>query len=54
MKYILGRFRIRTRLRNILAHGYDTIDHWILWAAVVRHLPTLRSEADGLIQGFEA
>ncbi|MGH8021482.1 MAG: HepT-like ribonuclease domain-containing protein [Opitutaceae bacterium] len=38
-------------LRNILAPGYDTIGHRILWAAVVQHLPTLKAEVHALIHG---
>ena len=27
--------------RNIIAHGYDSIDERILWAAIEKHLPDL-------------
>jgi uncharacterized protein with HEPN domain len=27
--------------RNILAHGYDIIDHEIVWEAITTHLPIL-------------
>jgi uncharacterized protein with HEPN domain len=37
-------------LRNLLAHGYDSIDHRILWAAVVNHLPQLKREIDQLLR----
>jgi uncharacterized protein with HEPN domain len=38
-------------LRNILSHGYDSVDHRILWAAFVDHLPRLKTEIDRLIRG---
>ena len=28
--------------RNILVHGYDVIDHEIVWAAIEKHLPKLK------------
>lgn len=28
-------------LRNLLAHGYDSVDYRILWSAVTDHLPKL-------------
>ena len=36
-------------LRNILSHGYDSIDHRILWAAATDHLPLLKHEIERLI-----
>lgn len=36
-------------LRNLLAHGYDAIDHRILWSAVTLHLPRLRKEVSRLL-----
>lgn len=37
-------------LRHILAHGYDSVDHRILWAAAVGHLPLLKTEVDQLLR----
>jgi uncharacterized protein with HEPN domain len=31
-------------MRNILAHGYDAIDHDILWDAALNKLPVLHGE----------
>ncbi len=28
-------------LRNIIAHGYDVVDHLILWDVIENHLPSL-------------
>ena len=36
-------------LRNLLAHGYDAIDHRILWGAVILHAPLLKQEVDRLL-----
>jgi len=36
-------------LRNLFAHGYDAIDHRILWSAVTLHLPLLRQEVSRLL-----
>ncbi|MBU4316269.1 MAG: DUF86 domain-containing protein [Proteobacteria bacterium] len=35
--------------RNILIHGYDTVDEMIVWDAVEKHLPLLISEAQKLL-----
>jgi uncharacterized protein with HEPN domain len=37
--------------RNVIAHGYDAIDHEIVWDVVVNHLPALRDEVDELLAG---
>ena len=36
-------------MRNRVIHGYDRIDHEIVWGAIVRHLPVLQSEIEGLL-----
>ena len=35
--------------RNILAHGYDAIDHEIVWQLIQTDLPTLLSVAESLL-----
>jgi len=35
--------------RNVLVHGYETIDDAIVWATVINHLPILLSEVETLI-----
>ncbi len=35
--------------RNILIHGYDTVDERIVWSAIERHLPVLISEIRELL-----
>lgn len=36
-------------MRNRVIHGYDRIDNVIVWGAVVKHLPKLKSEVNDLI-----
>lgn len=36
-------------LRNVLAHGYDTLEHEILWDVVVNKLTPLRCEIERLL-----
>lgn len=35
--------------RNLLAHGYDVVEHAILWAAIEKSLPTLKAELQELM-----
>ena len=35
--------------RNKISHGYDQIDHAIIWGIVIKHLPTLKSEIEKLL-----
>lgn len=35
--------------RNILAHGYDSIDQHLVWDAVQNHLPFLSEDVERLI-----
>ena len=36
--------------RNLLAHGYDIVDHEILWAAIQSNIDTLVTELGGLLE----
>ncbi|MFH1497676.1 MAG: HepT-like ribonuclease domain-containing protein [Verrucomicrobiota bacterium] len=36
-------------MRNVLAHGYDAVDHRILWNAVTSRLPLLKDEVARLL-----
>lgn len=36
-------------LRNVLIHGYDTIKLDLIWTIIRTNLPTLRSEAQSLL-----
>jgi len=35
--------------RNILIHGYDTVDEVIVWKAIVNHLPILVKEINEIL-----
>ncbi len=37
-------------MRNRVIHGYDKIDNEIIWGTIIRHLPTLKLEIDGLLE----
>jgi uncharacterized protein with HEPN domain len=36
-------------LRNLLAHGYDVVDHRVVWSVVQLHLPLLKTEVARLL-----
>jgi uncharacterized protein with HEPN domain len=36
-------------LRNVLIHGYSRVDHEIVWAVLMEHLPQLISRMEPLI-----
>ena len=38
--------------RNILIHGYDTVDEMIVWDAAENHLPLLKIEIESLLNKF--
>ncbi|MEO8123952.1 MAG: DUF86 domain-containing protein [Burkholderiales bacterium] len=35
--------------RNVLIHGYDLIDHRIVWNAIVEEVPALLSQVEALL-----
>lgn len=37
-------------LRNIIAHGYDIVDHDILWKIIQVDLPLLKSEVNNFLE----
>lgn len=36
-------------LRNRIIHGYDSVSDEIVWAVVIKHLPTLQTEIELLL-----
>jgi uncharacterized protein with HEPN domain len=36
-------------MRNRVIHGYDRIDHEIVWGTIIRHLPVLQAEIEDLL-----
>ena len=39
--------------RNILIHGYDLVDHGVVWDVIETHLPLLRREVQDLLSRGE-
>ena len=37
-------------MRNRVIHGYDKIDNEIIWGAIVRHLPKLKTEIENFLK----
>jgi len=35
--------------RNKISHGYDQVDHTVIWGIVINHLPVLKSEIEKLL-----
>ena len=35
--------------RNKISHGYDNVNHTIIWGIVIKHLPILKSEVEKLL-----
>ena len=35
--------------RNILIHGYDLVDHEVVWDVIETHLPVLRQQVQALL-----
>jgi uncharacterized protein with HEPN domain len=40
--------------RNILIHGYDIVDHDVVWDVVQNDLPVLKAEVEKLLPGSSA
>lgn len=38
--------------RNVLVHGYEAIDHQIVWQTIQQHLPVLQRQAEILLAKF--
>lgn len=39
--------------RNVLVHGYATVDDARVWSIVEQHLPTLRAAVDALLEELD-
>lgn len=40
--------------RNYLIHGYDSLNHEIIWGIVMRHIPVLKQEVIALLTSNES
>ena len=49
IEQISGHYRI-IGFRNVLVHGYDSIDDATVWSAVVDSIPKLVREAESLLE----
>jgi len=36
--------------RNKIIHGYDRVDHSVIWGIVINHLPVLKSEVEKFLE----
>jgi uncharacterized protein with HEPN domain len=39
--------------RNVIAHGYDVVDDATVWQAIREKLPSLMSQAKGILEELE-
>jgi uncharacterized protein with HEPN domain len=39
---------------NILRHGYDSLDHAVIWGVVEAHLPPLKAAVEAMLREVEA
>jgi uncharacterized protein with HEPN domain len=46
-------FRKIVGFRNVLVHGYETIDDQIVWKTLSEYLPILKGEVEGHISALE-
>jgi uncharacterized protein with HEPN domain len=37
---------------NILRHGYDSLDHAVIWGVVETHLPPLKAAVEKMLRGI--
>jgi uncharacterized protein with HEPN domain len=44
-KYPVLQLEAAYRMRNALAHGYDTVNLWTVWDTIEQNLPHLKDEA---------
>jgi len=38
--------------RNVLIHGYDLVDHKIVWDVIREHLPALKDQVEKLLEEY--
>jgi uncharacterized protein with HEPN domain len=38
--------------RNVLVHGYEAIDHEVVWKTIKEHLPILKQQVETLLANF--
>ncbi len=48
-KFILNNAEKIIGTRNRIIHGYDKVSDDLVWSIVIKHLPRLKDEVDGLL-----
>lgn len=46
----IGSHRQIVDFRNVLIHGYDLIDHRIVWSTIAEKIPALLTEVESLLR----
>jgi len=47
----ISKHRRIVDFRNVLIHGYDLIEHRIVWSTIEEELPVVLAEVEGLLTG---
>lgn len=45
----IGDYRQIIAFRNVLIHGYDLVDHALVWSAIENQVPTLQRDVEALL-----
>lgn len=45
----IGDYRQIIAFRNLLIHGYDLVDHRLVWSTIEQQVPTLLREVESLL-----
>jgi len=45
----IGDYRQIIAFRNVLIHGYDLVDHTLVWSTIVTRIPTLLRDVEALL-----
>jgi uncharacterized protein with HEPN domain len=46
----IGDYRQIIAFRNLLIHGYDLVDHRLVWSTIEEQVPTLLREVESLLE----
>ncbi|TAF47907.1 MAG: DUF86 domain-containing protein [Sphingobacteriales bacterium] len=49
VSFVITNSRKIVDVRNRIIHGYDSVSDDIIWGIVIRHLPLLQKEIEGLL-----
>lgn len=49
----IGDHRQIIAFRNVLIHGYDLVDHALVWSAIEHQVPTLLLDVDALLRSAD-